>query len=52
MGKTSDSLLVVMPGLLGDPSRACGYDSGEPGPGGKPMGKEIQVRPVMDGPRP
>jgi hypothetical protein len=26
--------------------------SAAPGPGGEPMGKEIQVRPVMDGPRP
>jgi hypothetical protein len=26
--------------------------SAAPGPGGKPMGKEIQVRPVMHGPRP
>ncbi len=26
--------------------------SAAPGPGGKPMGKEIHVRPVMDGPRP
>jgi hypothetical protein len=26
--------------------------SAAPGPGGTPMGKEIQVRPVMDGPRP
>ena len=26
--------------------------SAAPGPGGQPMAKEIQVRPVMDGPRP
>jgi hypothetical protein len=26
--------------------------SAAPGPGGKPMAKEIQVRPVMDAPRP
>jgi len=26
--------------------------SAAPGPGGRPMAKEIQVRPVMDGPRP
>jgi hypothetical protein len=26
--------------------------SAAPGPGGEPMGKEIQVRPVMDRPRP
>jgi hypothetical protein len=26
--------------------------SAAPGPGGKPMGKEIQVRPVMERPRP
>jgi hypothetical protein len=34
------------------PSRSLRGARAAPGPGGKPLGKEIQVRPVMDGRRP
>lgn len=47
IGDSSDAVLAVLSGALGDPSAQCYYDSGEPGPGGKLVAVGEPMAPII-----
>jgi len=47
MGESSDSILAVLSGALGDPAAQCYYESGTPGPGGKLVAVGEPMAPII-----